>query len=264
MKIICLVKFTPDVENFIYDYEKNVLVRENVRMILNPDDACAMAFALKIKENRPETVIEVVTMAPRSVIPQLEDLLRLNVDKATLISDPVFVGSDTYVTSRILGKYLKRTKFDCILTGTQAIDGDTSHVPSQIGEILEICQMSNVSGIDEDSFSEDSAIIEVDEETAFAKYEVSLPAVISLQKDRKYKLPYIKYADIKKEVLDRIEIIGNEALGFDPAEVGLKGSLTQISSTFVKTMEKRSKLVVKNDESGIDAVYSFLKERSFV
>jgi electron transfer flavoprotein beta subunit len=95
LKIICLVKFIPDVDNFTYDYEKNVMVRENVKLILNPEDSCALALALKIKEKNLETFIEIVSMAPQSTIPLIEDLLRINVDKATLISDKFYVGSDT-------------------------------------------------------------------------------------------------------------------------------------------------------------------------
>lgn len=264
MKIMCLVKFTPDVENFIYDYENNVLVRENVRMILNPDDASALAFALKIKDLRPETSIEIITMAPQSVIPHLEDLLRLHVDKATLISDRSYVGSDTYVTSKILGKYLSSVTFDCILTGTNALDGDTSHVPAQIGEILNLCQMSNVVVIKEEAFGCESAVIEVDEDEVFAEYKVSMPAILSLQKQRNYKLPYIKYEDLERYVRDRIEIIDNETLGFDTGEVGSSGSLTQVSGTFVKIMDKKDKRIVRNDSEGINTVYQFLKEKGFV
>jgi electron transfer flavoprotein beta subunit len=264
MKIICLVKFTPDVENFAYDYEKNVLVRENVRLILNPDDASALAFALRIKNKLPDTFVEIVTMAPKSVIPYLEDLLRLHADKATLISDKLYIGSDTYITSRILGKYLSGVSFDCILTGTSALDGDTSHVPAQLGEILNICQMSNVADIEEESFGSGSTVIKVEEEKVFAKYRISMPAILSLQKERKYKLPYIKYEDLERNVKDRIQIIDNETLGFEPDEAGISGSLTQVSGTFVKRMKKKDKLIVKNDSEGIDTVYTFLKEKGFI
>lgn len=126
MKIICLIKFIPDVDNFTYDYEKNVLVRENVKLILNPEDACALAFALRIKEKNHETFVEIVSMAPQSTIPLIEDLLRLNVDKATLISDKLYVGSDTYVTSKIIAKYLRKEEYDFILTGSHSLDGDTA------------------------------------------------------------------------------------------------------------------------------------------
>ncbi|QOX64853.1 electron transfer flavoprotein subunit beta/FixA family protein [Anoxybacterium hadale] len=264
MKIICLIKYIPDVENFKYDYERNVLVRENVRMILNPDDACTVAFALKRKDQYPDTVIEVVTMAPQSIIPQLEDLLRLGVDHASLISDKAFVGSDTYVTSRILGRYLREASFDCILTGTHTLDGDTAHVPSQVAELLSLSQMSNVVEIDEAAFCRERAIVEAEEELTFGTYEIALPAVISLRKDRKYKLPYIRYEELSRDVKDRIQIIDNDVLGFAQEEVGIIGSLTQISSTFVKSMEKKKRIIVRNDDEGIDLVYSFLKERGFV
>lgn len=264
MKIICLVKFIPDIENFVYDYEKNVLVRENVRMVLNPDDASAVSYALKIKDKHPDTYIEIVTMAPQSVIPQLEDLLRLHVDKATLISDKMYIGSDSYITSKILGEYLKGAAFDCILTGTHALDGDTSHVPAQIGEFLNICQMSNVVKIEEDSFDCDSAVIVVDADKVFVKYKITMPGVLSLQKESKYKLPYIRYKDIDLYVKDRIEIIDNKTLRFEAEEVGIKGSLTQVSSTFIKKMDKKDKLIVKNDEEGINTVFSFLKSKGYV
>ncbi len=264
MKIICLVKFIPDVENFVYDYEKNVLVRENVRMILNPDDACAVAYALKVKDKYPETFIQIITMAPQGVIPHLEDLLRLNVDKATLISDKMYIGSDSYITSKILGRYLGGIDFDCILTGTHALDGDTSHVPSQIGELLNICQVSNVVKIEDEAFGCENAVVEVDADKVFAKYRISMPAVLSLQKESKYKLPYIKYKDLELYVRDKIEIVDNALLRFEANEVGIEGSLTQVSSTFIRKMDKKHKLVIKNDEDGINKVFSFLKSKGFV
>lgn len=50
LRIMCLVKIVPDVKNIVYDYEKNILVRENKKSIINPDDACAVAAALHLKE----------------------------------------------------------------------------------------------------------------------------------------------------------------------------------------------------------------------
>ncbi len=264
MKIVCLVKFIPDVENFLYDYEKNVLIRENVKLILNPDDAAALAFVLKIKEKDPETFIEIVSMAPTSVIPYIEDLLRRDVDKATLISDRLYVGSDTYITSKILARYLQKEEFDCILTGTHALDGDTSHVPSQIGELLDINQMSGIVKVDEDLFRKNVAVVEVDNDGVLSKYEIELPAILSLQKESKYKLPYIKYKDLERDVSEKISIISNQDLAFEKDEVGIKGSLTKVSRTYVKKIEQKDKIVVRNDDSGVDVVYTFLKEQGFV
>lgn len=264
MNIICLVKFTPDIENFIYDYEKNVLVREKTRMVINPDDACALAFALKLKTATPGVTVQVVTMAPLSIVPHVQDLIRRDVDSVVIISDKRFVGSDTYVTSKIIGKYLSNQAFDFILTGTHAIDGDTSHVPSQIGEMLNIDQISNIIKINELLLTEKSAVVEVDSDDSISKFEVEFPAILSLQKESKYKLPYVRYVDIDKDVSDRIEILDLEKIGCELSEVGLNGSLTKVSRTYVKKMSKMDRITVKNDEEGIQTVYDFLKEKGFV
>ena len=264
MKIICLIKFIPDVDNFTYDYEKNVLVRENVKLILNPEDACALAFALRIKEKNIETFIEIISMAPQSTIPLIEDLLRRGVDKATLISDKLYVGSDTYVTSRIIAKYLREEEYDFILTGSHSLDGDTAHIPSQIAEILQISQLSNIVKVYEDSLEKDSVIVLVDCEKTLSKYEMVLPSVLSIGKESKYKLPFVKYKDLELNVRDRISVITNEELKFLHDEVGTYGSLTKVNRTFARKLNKKEKVVVSNDDEGIDAVYKFLKDKGFV
>jgi len=264
LKIICLVKFIPDVDNFTYDYEKNILVRENVKLILNPEDACALAFALKLKEKNKDTFVEIVSMAPQSTIPLIEDLLRLNVDKATLISDKLYVGSDTYVTSKIIAKYLREEEYDFILTGSHSLDGDTAHIPSQIAEILQISQLSNIVKVYEESLKNDSVIVQVDCEKNLSKYEMALPSVLSIGKESKYKLPFVKYKDLELNVSDRISVITNEELEFLQDEVGTEGSLTKVNRTFVKKFYKKEKVVVSNNDEGIEVVYKFLKAKGFV
>ncbi|MBK5241790.1 electron transfer flavoprotein subunit beta/FixA family protein [Clostridium sp.] len=264
MKIICLVKFVPDVDNFTYDYGKNILVRENVKLILNPEDACALAFALKVKEKNQDTFVEIVSMAPQNTIPLIEDLLRINVDKATLISDKLYVGSDTYVTSKIIAKYLREEEYDFILTGSHSLDGDTAHIPAQLAEILQLSQLSNIVKIYEESLENDSVIVIVDCEKNFSKYEMALPCVLSIGKESKYKLPFVKYKDLELNVKDRISVITNEELEFLQDEVGTSGSLTKVNRTFVRELHKKEKVVVRNDEVGIEVVYKFLKDKGFV
>lgn len=264
MKLVCLVKLVADVDNFKYDYENNVLIRENVRLLLNPDDVCAVALALRVKATQPDTLIEVVTMGPMSVRPYLEDLIRLGVDQVTLLSDKVFVGSDTLVTSQIIGRYLETLSFDCILTGTHAIDGDTSHVPSQIAQSLAINQMSSIVKVDEEKFTSDSVEFDVDTEVSVATYKMQLPAVLSLTRESKYKLPYIKRQEMSMDVGHRFKILTNNDLGFIPMEVGLKGSPTKVVKTYTKEFNNKGATFVKVNAAGIDIVYKFLKDKGYV
>lgn len=263
-KIICLVKYVPNVEDIKYNYEENILIRDNVKLILNPDDAAAVAFALNVKEIEPDINIEVLTMGPKSVKPFVEDLLRRNVDKATIISDTAFVGSDTYATSKIIASYLKKNKYDCILTGSKSLDGDTAHIPSQLGEILNLNQMSNIVGVDKFSIEQKSIILEVESGNKILTYKMSLPAILSLRKESGYELPYIKYENISLDVSDRLKIISNEELKLDREIIGLEGSLTRVANTYNKNFRKRNKIIVKNDKQGIEYVYSFLKKKGFI
>ena len=63
--------------------------------------------------------------------------------------------------------------------------------------------------------------------------------LIGLNKNSKYKLPFVRYDDLKKEVDDRIEIIDNDKLKFSQDEIGLLGSPTKVVKTYVKEMQKK-------------------------
>lgn len=264
MKIVCLLKFTPDVDAFEYDYENNVLIRENIKQIINPDDACALGYALGLKKKHPDIEIEVVTMAPLSVKSMMEDVLRRRVDKGTMISDPVFGGSDTLTTSLIIGSYLKTIDYDVILTGTQTLDGDTAHVPSQLAEFLGIGHMSAIMKIEEESFLNGMPVVEVDTEHYLDTYKIPFPAVLGVRRESKYRLPFVRYADLEMDVSDRLKIVDHEMLGIDPEHTGLKGSPTQVVKTYTQTYERKEKIVVQNDEEGIETVYQFLKDNGYL
>ncbi|MCF7914666.1 MAG: hypothetical protein K9L66_05830 [Spirochaetaceae bacterium] len=264
MNIICVVKIVPDVDSFAYDYENNTLIRENIRMILNPDDACALACALKVKAGRPDCSIEVVTMGPKAVKPHMEDLLRLDADRGTIISDPAYRGSDTYVTSRILARYLSTRQFDVLLTGSHALDGDTSHVPAQLGEELDLEQMSGITAVDFERFDSRRAVFEVEYESSVVTWEMALPAILSLDRESGYTLPYVKYEDFQRDVSGKLTIIGNPELGFEPGEVGSDGSLTEVVRTYTQRFETRERRIVRNDDAGIEDVFNFLLEKGFL
>lgn len=264
MKLICVVKFVPDVDHFNYDFEKNTLVREGVRLTLNPDDTCAVAYALKVKEMRPDTYVEIVTMAPGTITAHMEDLLRTGADQGVILSDKAFAGSDTYATSKVLAQYISRQTYDVILTGTHAVDGDTSHVPAQLAQRLGLDQVSGIVKVDLDCFSESKAIVVVEHESATVTYEVAMPAVLSITRESGYKLPYVRYGDMDRDVRSFLQILDKDDLGLEEDEVGLKGSKTKVVETFAKQYEKRDRTLVKTDEAGVETVFRFLKDKGIL
>ncbi|MGL5347549.1 MAG: electron transfer flavoprotein subunit beta/FixA family protein [Peptostreptococcaceae bacterium] len=265
MKIAVLVKVVPNTDEFKYDYEKNILIRSNIKMILNPDDACAIEYALKLKDKDENATIELITMAPRSVISILEDLLRRNIDKATLISDKKFQGSDTFATSMILSKYIEGEKYDLILGGTNTLDGDTGHVINQVAECLDIWSFSNVLdfNVKEEGISFKAIM---DDDIIECEYNKSTDETImfGITRDSKKKLRYTRYDDLKLDVSHKMNIIDNETLKVDENIIGLTGSPTKVKKTFTKTYVKSEKELVRNDEEGIQKVYDLLINKGVI
>lgn len=262
MKIAVLVKIVPNTDDFKYDYEKNILIRSDVKMIINPDDACAIEYALKIKDKNKDATVEIITMGPKSVIPHLEDILRKKADKATLISDKAYQGSDTFATSVILSTYIQSQNYDLILGGTNSLDGDTGHVINQVAEYLDMWSFSNILdfSIDKDSVKFKSSI---DEEIIECEYELSKDecVILGISRESKKKIRYARFDDLKLDVSYKLSIIDNGVLKVDKDIIGLLGSPTKVKKTFVKTYSKTEKEIVKNDEEGIQKVYDLLKDK---
>ena len=66
----------------------------------------------------------------------------MGADEAYLLSAREFGGSDTYATATIIATALRKIGFDLVITGRQAIDGDTAQVGPQIAEQLHVPQVS--------------------------------------------------------------------------------------------------------------------------
>ena len=101
--------------------------------IMNPDDKAGLEAALRLKDQFGAEVT-VVTMG----LPKAEDVLRealaMGADKAILVTDRVLGGADTWATSTTIAGAIRNLEYDLIITGRQAIDGDTAQVGPQVAE----------------------------------------------------------------------------------------------------------------------------------
>lgn len=128
MKIIVCVKQVPDTTEIKIDPVTNTLIRAGVPSIVNPYDAYALETALRLKERYGAEVL-VISMGPEQAKEALKECLAVGADRAWLISDRAFGGSDTLATSFVLSRavaWLSKELGDVglILCGKQAIDGD--------------------------------------------------------------------------------------------------------------------------------------------
>lgn len=268
MKIICAVKFVPDADSVAINVDNpsgdsKIRPGRHHRMILNPDDACALAFALQVKAGNPGCRVEVVSAGPRSVRPHMEDLLRLAVDRGTLICDPVF-DSDSSAAGEALARYIANRPCDCILTGSHSQDGGSASVPAHLAEAMDLDHMLGITRVDPDRFDTRRAVVEVTYDTQITTYEMAMPCVLSLTRESGYKLPYIKLTDMRRDVSDVLTVICAEEPGVSHDEKRSAGSVTRVVNIYPKTYDEKKQHIVQNDEAGITRVFEFLKAEGFL
>lgn len=150
LRIIVLVKQVPDTNNITADAMRadGTVNRSALPAIFNPEDLNALEEALKIKETVSGTTIVAITLGPPSAVKVLKECLYRGVDDVILVTDPKFAASDTLATSYALKCAIDNVgKYDLILCGRQAIDGDTAQVGPQVAEKLKINQITNATAI---------------------------------------------------------------------------------------------------------------------
>jgi electron transfer flavoprotein beta subunit len=116
--------------------------------IVNPFDEYAVEEAIRIREKHGGRVT-IITMGPAQAIDALIKCLSIGADDAILLSDRAFAGSDTLATSYTLAAAIRKIgRFDLILCGQHAIDGDTAQVGPGIAENLHIPQITYVNRVE--------------------------------------------------------------------------------------------------------------------
>lgn len=185
---------------------------------LNPFDECALECALSF-DNADITVI---AMSPLVYKETLESVTRLGCN-AILISDPLYAGSDTIATSKVLAKALNKLNPDLIFCGRQSVDGDTGQVPSMISELLGYGLFNKVMDINHENVTlrnGNTVLIDKKQIFTFEKFKLlRSPSIFSKKKE--------------------ITIWNNNDLNLLKEEVGQLGSPTKVIKSYQNNTDRR-------------------------
>lgn len=268
MRVIVCVKQVPDTNEVKINNETGTLIRDGVKSILNPDDKNALEEALLLKD-KFNAQVYVLTMGPNQAIEVLKEAICMGADKAFLLSDRKFAGSDTWASATIISSAIEKIgDYDIIFCGRQAIDGDTAQVGPQIAEFLQIPQVTYVNGlkVKEDNTLEIKRYTEYGDYIYRGKMPILLTAIKSLNTVRYPKVDKILEIygskDIDKEIF---EIMTNEDIGADESQIGLKGSPTNVFKSFVPVKKKQNEIYEGNDIRKItDEIIIKLSEKNLI
>ena len=209
-----------------------VCVKQSADGEINPFDASAYETALGIDGAE----ITLLSMGPEKTAPFLEGLTRLGAESAVLLCDRAFAGADTLATSYALSLAIKRLCPDFVFCGRQSVDGDTGQVGPSLAVRLEFSLVTNVMSLKnaENGLSYTDRLGNGGNITA--------PAVITLEKSRRLRLPSIR-SKIKP-----VETLSANDINADISLCGLKGSPTRVLKTFENDSDRRSCTFISPDK----------------
>jgi electron transfer flavoprotein beta subunit len=184
MHMIVCIKQVPDSAQIRVHPVTNTIMRQGVPTIINPYDLFALEQALRLRDEHGGAVT-VLTMGPPMADGSLRKALTLGADRAVLLTDRFFAGSDTLATSFALAQAIRHigevfSPPDIVFTGKQTIDGDTAQVGPGIAKRLGLNQLTYVASIDRLDLAGASIDVSRRAEGGLQKLRTRLPALITM------------------------------------------------------------------------------------
>lgn len=226
MKIIVCIKQVPDTAGGVKFNPDGTLDRAAMLTIMNPDDKAGLEAALRLKDQYGAEVT-VLTMGLPKAGDTLREALAMGADNAVLVTDRCLGGADTWATSSTIAAAIREMgDYDLIITGRQAIDGDTAQVGPQISEHLDIPVISYARKIEIEG---DAVKVQRQYDDRYHVVKAQMPCLITCLaelNDPRYMTPGGIFDAYKKE----ITVWGRKDLkDVLDSNLGLKGSPTQIA-----------------------------------
>ena len=236
MHIVVCIKQVPDSAQIRVHPVTNTIMRQGVPTVINPYDLFALEEALRLRD-RMGGEVTVLTMGPPTAEDSLRKALTFGADRAVLLTDRFFAGSDTLATSYALSMAIKKIGEtwgapEVVFTGKQTIDGDTAQVGPGIARRLGLNQLTYVSGIG--AVDLDGGSIEVSRRAEGGVQELStkLPALITMLEGTN-EIRRGRLADALRAAQAEVTIWNAAGAGIeDLLKCGLRGSPTVVKQVF--------------------------------
>ena len=260
MKIVVCIKQVPDTKGGVKFNPDGTLDRAAMLTIMNPDDKAGLEAALRLKDQYGAEVT-VITMG----LPKAEDVLRealaMGADKAILVTDRVLGGADTWATSQTLAGAIRNLEYDLIITGRQAIDGDTAQVGPQISEHLDIPVISYAQDI---KIEDNYVIVQRQYDDRYHVLKAQMPCLVTAlgeMNEPRYMTPggIFDACDAEITVWGRANLVDVE-----DSNLGLKGSPTQIAKASDKVRKGAGEVVNLDAAESVDYIVGKLTEKHVI
>lgn len=263
MKIVVCIKQVPDTKGGVKFNPDGTLDRGAMLAIMNPDDKAGLEAALRIKDDMGKDNVEVTVLTMG--LPKAEEVLRealaMGADKGILVTDRVLGGADTWATSTTIAGALRNIDYDLIITGRQAIDGDTAQVGPQISEHLDIPVISYAEDIKIDG---DSVVVQRQYEDRYHILKAKMPCLVTALAELN-EPRYMTPGGIFDAYDAEVTVWGRKDLkDVDDSNLGLAGSPTKIAKASDKVRKGAGEKVTLDPEEAVDYIMDKLAEKHVI
>lgn len=262
MDIVVPIKQVPETGDVRMDPATGTMIRAGVETVVNPLDLYAIEAALRLREEAGGTVTA-LTMGPPQAERVLREAMAMGCDAGALVSDRKFGGSDTWATSYALSMAVRKIgRFDLIVAGERATDGDTAQVGPGIAAWLDLPLATYVARVDE--IGPEALVVERLVEEGYQIVEIALPALLTVVKE--IAAPRLPTLDGKKRSkAAAVSVWDAESLGLEQSRIGLRGSPTKVVKIGSPKVARGGRKIMADGPEGVtaavDAIVAFLEAK---
>jgi electron transfer flavoprotein beta subunit len=250
MKIVVCCKIVPDEEQ-IQVLPDRKLSMENTPWKISQYDLNALEVGKQLAAATGGTVtaLSVGNSAALDSSKIRKDVLSRGADDLSLIISDAHAFSDSLETAKSLAAFLKDNEFDLVLCGTGSSDLYAQEVGIQLGELLGIPSINNITAITAKGSSVEA---ERALEDSVEILEISLPAVLSVSSEiNTPAVPAMR--DIMRAGKKPVEL----------PEVNLDSAISSVETLeqlAPEQQERRQEIVEGDGDEAVDALIKFLRK----
>ena len=242
MKIITLMKQTPDTAQLSSSMNGLQLMAEGGPRIMNPWDEYTLETGVQLKEQHKGSVTLLCLGAPEAK-EAIKRGLAMGADDALLVSDPALASSDSLGTARALSAAIQKIgPFDLVVAGRTAIDGNTAATAAQLAALLDVPLLSYVAAITAIDPAGKTITVEKLMEQGRITVTSTLPCVISVVKEVN-EPRYPSFMGLRKASRKKYPAWGLADLGLDASQVGTAGAKVSWATELLPVKETKVEFI---------------------
>ena len=253
MKIITCCKIVPNEEGIVV-LPNRELSMTDAPLAISQYDLNAMESGKKLAAETKGTMsaLSIGSSASLSNTKIRKDVLSRGADELNLVMDDAHDYSDSLQTANALAAALKTMEYDVVLCGAGSSDLYAQEVGIQVGTLLGLPVVNNVTGIT--VVSDNVLHVERTLEDEVEVLEVTLPAVLSVSSE--INVPAVpSMRDIMKA--------GKKPVNVIEMSEELTPSTATLEQLAPEQQERRQEIVEGDGEDAVDALVSFLRKEGF-